>query len=184
MRNRDQDLIGGFLEGEEQATREILDWIRVSCAAFRRRLIMDWEDVQQQVNVELIRLFRAKRFQGRSSLRTYVWRVASNRCIDLVRKQDRWKVEELSETVDLPAADPTPLQQVLRSEETALRLEVLNGMPEACRRLWRMIGAGRSYLEMSQVVGVTQGALRVRISRCRKQAWSHLEAKLSQVQGD
>jgi DNA-directed RNA polymerase specialized sigma24 family protein len=43
-------------------------------------------------------------------------------------------------------------------------------MGDECRRLWRMLVDGFSYREMSDEYGVSEGALRVRVLRCRRKA--------------
>jgi DNA-directed RNA polymerase specialized sigma24 family protein len=41
---------------------------------------------------------------------------------------------------------------------------------DECRRLWLMILDGMSYQQMSQRLGASEGALRVKVLRCRKRA--------------
>ena len=76
--------------------------------------------------------------------------------------------------VALPALVTSILAVMVAStiepESKDLLLRVLERMSEDCRRLWSMVLAGLSYREMSRRTGIAEGALRVRVLRCRKRA--------------
>jgi DNA-directed RNA polymerase specialized sigma24 family protein len=48
--------------------------------------------------------------------------------------------------------------------------QIVEQMSGDCRDLWRSIAAGQSYRQMSRQLGVSEGALRVRVLRCRRRA--------------
>lgn len=171
MRRSEAKLIAAFLAGEAEAVAEIDGWIQQAAWSFRRRLQDEWEDALQEVRMEVTRLLQANKFRGDSSLKTYLWRVACNACVDRVRARRKVYFDDL-ETVDQQwrgAAEPVP-ESARRREDRELALKVLAEMPEDCRRLWRMLFAGLSYRQMSEELGVSQGALRVRVLRCRRRA--------------
>lgn len=171
MRRGEEKLIAAFLAGEAGAVEEIDGWIQQAAWSFRRRLQDEWEDALQDVRMEVTRLLQARKFRGDSSLKTYLWRVTCNACVDRVRAGRKVYFESL-EGVDQPWAatvDPTPAP-AQRREDRELALKVLTEMPEDCRQLWRMIFAGLSYKQMSEKLGVSEGALRVRVLRCRRRA--------------
>ena len=45
-----------------------------------RRLADAWEDVLQELRIEVFRLLEKQQFRGDSSLKTYLWRVVSRSC--------------------------------------------------------------------------------------------------------
>ncbi len=166
----DTQLIEGFLRDEDSAVAEIDGWIRRAAGAYRGRLSNQWDDLLQDLRLEVTHLLREKRFRGKSSLKTYLWQVVHHSCLDKLRLKDRWRWTELEEAIDsgsLPiSGGPPAAASTLRD----LLLRVLEQMSEDCRRLWGMIVAGLSYREMSAREGVSEGALRVRVMRCRKKA--------------
>ena len=106
-----------------------------------------------------------------SSLKTYLWRVTSNACVDRVRSQHKVQWEEL-DSVDQAPDGPARLatERARGGEAHDLLLRVLAEMPQECIDLWRMIVQGYSYRQMSRASGASEGALRVRVLRCRRRA--------------
>lgn len=168
----DDSLIGRFLAGEPAAVGEVDGWLARAATSFRRRLGEQFEDALQDVRLEVTRLLQEGRFRGDSSLKTYLWRVTAHTCLDRLRAGSRWSfVEYDGETAGAadPAA-PLPRQPRPWNADRDLLLRVLARMEEECRRLWSMLIEGLSYREMSQETGVSEGALRVRVLRCRRRA--------------
>jgi RNA polymerase sigma-70 factor (ECF subfamily) len=177
MRSADATLIDGFLDGDGAAVATVDGWIDRAASSYRRRLGHRWDDVLQDLRLEITRLLREERFAGRSSLKTYLYRVVSNRCLNLIRSQRQWRwteIDELdrgAEPAPGPAAPSGRSASGSRRHETRdLLLRVLEKTSPECRRLWRMIVEGLSYREMKERTGVSEGALRVRVLRCRKTA--------------
>lgn len=171
MRLEDKEIIAGFLREEREAISTIESWIAGAALPFRHRLNWQWEDVLQENRMEVARLLRADKFRGESALKTYLSRVVSHTCIDRLRAQSRRQWTELEPLFDQASPDgESPLNLLLDRETNQLMLRVLSDMPNECRELWGMILAGLSYQQMSQRLKVMEGALRVRVLRCRKKA--------------
>lgn len=171
MRQQDRQWIDGLLAGELDAWHQADRWIARAAAPYRARLGDDWPDVLQSVRIELLRLLKQKRFRGESGLKTYLWRVASNACLQHLRRSRTARLVPLEEAPEPEAPTGEGLEG--RQERAAARrlaLEVLGEISGDCRRLWRMILAGDSYSDMAERLGVAAGTLRVRVHRCRKQA--------------
>ncbi len=166
---RDRELVEGLLAGEASSAAEVERWVRLAATSFRSRLGHDWEDAVQDALVEVLESLRAGLFRGEGALRGYVWRTAARNCLDRVRRQRRWVYVELDESRLAPAA-ATALRDLLGKESRERLVALMERLPRTCRELWREILLGRSYREMSERTGVAEGALRVRVLRCRKRA--------------
>lgn len=166
----DQEVVARYLKGEADAVGTVDGWISRAAWPYQRRLADRWDDVLQDVRLEVTRLLGQGKFRGESSLRTYLWRVVSHTCLDQIRSQSKWQ------WTDLDAVDrgdgPTlpPLTLASTREDRDLLLRVLDRVPRECREMWRMIVAGLSYKEMSVRMNVAEGTLRVRVLRCREKA--------------
>ncbi|MCH9649568.1 MAG: sigma-70 family RNA polymerase sigma factor [Deltaproteobacteria bacterium] len=169
MQSSEADLIQRFLDGEEQAVQLVDSWISQAAWGFRQRLSRDWEDVFQEIRLELTRLLIQKKFRGESSLKTYLWRVVNHTCIDRVRALSRWRWEALDD-LDHRGVLVQHAKQGDRKEFRDLMLRVVEQSSEECRKLWRLVLEGYSYREMSESLGVAEPTLRVRVLRCRKKA--------------
>lgn len=170
MRAEDTVLMAGFLQGAGQSVRIVEGWVRAAASGFRGRLGSEWEDCIQDCLLETTRIFREGKFRGDSSLRTYLWRVTSNLCISRLRRRHRAAHDILNE-MDLPSGETSPLQETLNRDFGRVALQVWRRASEDCRHLWSMILDGSSYRQMSESTGVSSGALRVRVLRCRRMAW-------------
>jgi RNA polymerase sigma-70 factor (ECF subfamily) len=170
MAAEDWEMVTRFLKGEREALGIVDGWISRAAWPYQRRLADRWDDVLQEVRLEVTRLLGQGKFRGESSLRTYLWRVVSHTCLDQIRAQSKWKWTDLDglDSADEPAATAPAISA--RQEDKDLLLRVLDRVPQDCRELWRMIVAGLSYREMSLRMSVAEGTLRVRVLRCREKA--------------
>ncbi len=166
----DADVAQRFLAGDRQAIRTVDSWILRAAWPFERRLRHRWDDVLQDVRLEITRLLAQGRFHGDSSLKTYLFRVVSHTCVDQVRALTRRPTENLDDLagIDQPLAPgPSPAD---READRDLLLRVLDRVPGECRSMWKMLASGISYQEMSDRMAVAPGTLRVRVLRCREKA--------------
>lgn len=170
-RTEDQELIARFLQKESAAVQLVQDWIARAAAPFRQRLAGQWEDARQEALLEVTRLFERGVFRGEASLKTYLWRVVNHVCLKQLRAQMKTHYVDLDSLAELSGpAEASPLQQLLHKETAWLILRVLAEMPPECRGLWQMILDGLNYEQMSQRLGASEGALRVKVLRCRRRA--------------
>ncbi|HVR10489.1 MAG TPA: RNA polymerase sigma factor [Thermoanaerobaculia bacterium] len=168
MPNSDQEVVSRYLQGDAEAVDTVDSWISRAAWPYQRRLSSRWEDVLQDVRLEVTRLLGQGKFRGESSLRTYLWQVVSHTCLDQLRAQGRWQWTEL-EALDEGGGTSAP-PATGGHEDRDLVQRVLGRASGDCREMWRLIAMGHSYREMSQRLGVAEGTLRVRVLRCREKA--------------
>lgn len=167
----DREVVARFLRGDPDAVSTVDGWIERAAWPYQRRLSSRWDDVLQDVRLEVTRLLGDGKFRGESSLRTYLWRVVSHTCLDQIRSQSKWQwadLETLEQEDGRAAAPPRPAAE--DHVERDLLLRVLDRASQECRELWRMLVLGLSYREMSLRLDVAEGTLRVRVLRCRERA--------------
>lgn len=166
-----EDFIQAYLEGDPASVAEVDDWIQAAARSYFRRLASQWDDVLQDVRLEVFRALGRGEFRGEAQLRTYVWRVVSHSCLDRIRSASRWRWTDVETSSEAQAIGEIRQTGRTVSVETAdLVGRVLAEVSEDCRGLWRMIVEGLTYREMSDKLGVSEGALRVRVLRCRRRA--------------
>jgi RNA polymerase sigma-70 factor, ECF subfamily len=177
MQAEDAEVVARFLRGEPRAVGAVDAWISRAAYPYQRRLASRWDDVLQDIRLEVTRLLQQGKFRGESSFKTYLWRVVSHTCLDQIRADARvqWADFEPESEADgavsaLPGRSMAAPGPAVRSEVKDLLLRVLERVPPDCRDLWRMVHAGLSYKEMSERLGVAEGTLRVRVLRCREKA--------------
>ncbi len=174
--------IAAYLRGDPEEVAQIDRWIEKAARSYARRLGDHWEDVLQDIRLEVFRLLQKGQFRGEARLKTYLWRVVAHSCLDRIRQGERWQWTDLDGAPELETVTRHREHKADPSNETIdLITRVLERTSEECRRLWQMILDGRSYREMSRIEGASEGTLRVRVLRCRKKATEIRDLLLGQA---
>ncbi|MDE0654524.1 MAG: RNA polymerase sigma factor [bacterium] len=130
-----------------------------------RRLAGNDTDAADAAQEALIAISRGlKRFDGRSSFTTWSYRVATNACLDELRRRQRRQAEPLPDQLGSGRVDPV-------GERISARIDIdsaLTGLPEEFRvPVVLRDQAGLSYDEISEVLSIPPGTVRSRIARGR-----------------
>jgi len=163
----ERQLIADYLRGDSGAFRTVGEWIDTALKGGFFSLRQDWDDVRQEVQARLLQNLKLDRFDGRSTLRTYVMRITRNVCVDATRRSSRRR-ERCLVPADLamtpegsgePAPDPLARDVVLK---------IMTALSEGERLLIEMIfGENCSYSEAAQRLGIKEGAVKTRVFRCK-----------------
>lgn len=103
---------------------------RAELTAYCRRMLGSSFDAEDAVQETLLRAWRAsERFEGRASLRTWLYRIATNVCLDALGRSARQPVpvEELPNPTD-PHTQPDPSDHVLARERLRLAMVTAIGI--------------------------------------------------------
>jgi RNA polymerase sigma-70 factor (TIGR02960 family) len=91
--------------GDEDAFRELIDPYRAELQLHCYRILGSLQDAEDQLQETLIAAWRGlERFEGRTSLRSWLYRIATNRCLNALRDRRR-RPQEVSSMVEPP--EPT-----------------------------------------------------------------------------
>lgn len=118
-------------------------------------------DLFQEVLVNLWKGFGS--FEGRSNIRTWVYRVSLNTCISQDRKKKRRKTVPLSMNINLFEDKDEDTRQV---DMLHNRISKLQPFDRAIVLLWL---ENLSYEEIGTIVGITAKNVSVRLYRIREQ---------------
>jgi len=104
---REGDLLRRARTGDEPAFRELAEAHRRELQLHCYRIVGSVQDAEDLVQETLLAAWRAlESFQGRASLRTWLYRIATNRCLNALRDRGR----RLPELPAPPADAPMPPQ--------------------------------------------------------------------------
>jgi RNA polymerase sigma factor (sigma-70 family) len=165
----DARLIALLLAGDSAGITRVRAWVAAALTRYRGRLGADVEDLEQEVLLDLMEALAAGRFRRQSRLETYVFSFARFKCVDRLRalgRRDMVEIDDEALTFDAPSA----LEELAQRETAELAARIVEALPAPCRELWEMIADGMSYREMSGATGLSEGAIRVRVHRCRQRA--------------
>jgi RNA polymerase sigma-70 factor (ECF subfamily) len=120
------------------------------------------EDALQEALIDAWR--RIGRFRGESAFSTWMYRVVTNRCLDMLRRRPPLPVDRIGESA---APDSPERSAEVDAGMVALRRELGSLRPELriCWVLRELEGLG--YTEIAQITGASEDAVRGRIHRAR-----------------
>lgn len=140
--------------------REHKDTIYMVCYMFSK----DNDEVQDLYQEILINLWRSlPSFEGRSNVRTWLWRVSLNTCISIDRKKRRGKSIPLEVDIDLYNDADRDTKQIKLLHE---RINRLGPFDRAIILLWL---ENMSYEEIGAIVGISEKNVSVRLYRIKEQ---------------
>ncbi|KPJ52610.1 hypothetical protein AMJ39_07445 [candidate division TA06 bacterium DG_24] len=185
MEQTDAELVNAARGGDEQAIRDLLGRYRTAVFNLAFRILRNEEDATDAAQETFIRVFRAlDRFDERQRFKPWILRIASNYCIDQIRKRD-WRtvsfdtpIETEDGTLEMELAGPGPQpDEVLERKEQRMVIEqAIDSLPPDYRMAIVLRHTeGLSYEEIADVLGVPLGTVKARIHRAR----SALQKKLA-----
>lgn len=141
----------------------------------------DAEDLTQEVFFKIYR--NLAKFEGRSSLKTWIYRIALNTGKNELRRRARrpevesTSVDELAETL---AGDLTPEEQwLIQVRNRNLRQALKQLQPEQLEVIRLKDFEQRQYAEIAELLGISLSAAKMRVQRARialQQYYTLLEA--------
>jgi RNA polymerase sigma-70 factor, ECF subfamily len=87
---RERDLLEATRSGDEGAFRNLVEPYRSELQAHCYRMLGSLQDAEDALQEALLRAWRGlPRFEGRSSLRSWLYRIATNTCLDAIGKRPK-----------------------------------------------------------------------------------------------
>jgi len=131
------------------------------------------DDLAQEV---LVAVWQAlPRFRGESSVKTFVLRIAHNRCLSLAWQRARRPSAPTAELIHLPDPSPAIDEQVATRQRTERLFEHVRTLPLGQRQVLTLALEGLSHAEIAAVVGITAENVAVRLGRAREALRRSLE---------
>ncbi|MCI8811917.1 MAG: sigma-70 family RNA polymerase sigma factor [Oscillibacter sp.] len=163
-------------QGDQDAFEQLVRAYEKRVFALTLRMCGNPEDAAEAAQEAFLAVWQGlKFFRGESSFSTWLYRLASNACVDLLRREGRYRAAAGpsldDEELRLETADPAPTPQEA-AERAELRRQIENGL-RALPAEYRQVLILRemhqlSYEEIGQTLSLDPGTVKSRISRGRK----------------
>ena len=182
------ELIARTLAGDDGAFAELVEPYEAKVYNLAFRMCANREDAFDLAQESFLKAYRSlARFKGKASFSTWLYRIASNTCLDQLRRVKRTgprvslddPIETASGTLQREVADNTfePEQLALRAEVgSEIRAAVAQLPPDHRMAILLREFQQLSYEEIAQAMGCSTGTVKSRINRARSALRDRLAA--------
>ena len=183
------DLVKRCQAGETEAFDELVTRYRTRIFAMIYNMVHNEQDAWDLAQDSFVKAWKSiKRFRGRSSFYTWIYRIVMNVTIDWLRKKqvkgagvefdDAIQLREVNPaSKTLPKADPLPYE---RMERTEVRARIDNAIaqlsPEHRAVILMKETEGMQYHEIAEALGCSIGTVMSRLFYARKKLQNLLKA--------
>lgn len=119
------------------------------------------EDLRQDIAIAIMKA--APAFRGDASMKTYIYRIAHNCGIDLIKRRKEEGVEFVEE--HYKTANPGPEERTLEKEKRERLAAAIRRLPLSTRQPLVLRLEGLSYKEIAEVLDLTTSNVGVRLHR-------------------
>ena len=177
----DQEIIQQILSGQTEAYGELIRQYNRKVVGYCLSMLSNQTEAQEAAQDIFVKAYHSlRKFKGNSSFSTWLYRITTNHCLDILRKRTRRKTVSLDALVE---AEGDHIERLFAVESTAasplenrdLIQKILATLPEDYRTILTLREAdGLEYQEIADVMGCSLDAVKGRLSRARKQLQEHL----------
>ena len=177
---KERSLIQKAKQGDMRAFEELILKHEKIVYNLALRMMNHSEDAQDIAQEVFLKAYRSlSNFDERSAFSTWLYRITHNTCIDEMRKRKGKQTYSLEEELEseegtmqrqIADAGDTPEESLLRAEQKSEILQALDRLSEEHKAaiLLRDV-KGLSYEEIAEILELSLGTVKSRISRARNQ---------------
>lgn len=148
-----------FAEGKEKALELAIDKYGQAILRYCHNILCDYYEAQDATQITFIKAYNKRAtYDFQKQLASWLYKIAYNTCIDIIRKRKRVKFTEI-----------IPSQQEKDNympENIKNALMTLNGLDRAL--VYGRVMEEKSYAELATIHGKSEAALRKRYERAKK----------------
>jgi len=162
-RTRDNELIARVVAQDKTAMKDIYMAYAPALGGFIRLYLANPNDVADILHDTMLEVWmKAARFEGRSSLKTWIFSIARYKAIDKNRKQVR--IHYSDELIELEDEAPDPAEVLEISQDMQfVRLGVEQLKPDHRRAVHLSYFEDLTYKEIAEIEGCPEGTIKTRI---------------------
>ncbi len=158
----DRELIEAFTLGEESAFTALVIKYREGVYRIARRMLGNHEDAADVAQEVFIRAHRAlHRFDGRSQLYTWLYRIAVNLCLDARARSVRLPVADLEEGRHEQTPGPGTEEAFEGREAGRAVVRAVSALPPRQRAMVALrLYQDMPYQEIARIMGCSEGTVK------------------------
>lgn len=187
-KSEDIQLITAAKEGNQAAYEKLTRKYKNLISTLIARMIKQTDDIEDLTQETFIKAFQfLDRFDNQFSFSTWLFKIASNNCIDYLRKKKlkTFSIDKQMDAVDdemyfeIPDTDLMPDKKIVERERKQIIEEAIASLPEKYRRviLLRHFEM-KEYEEIAEELNLPLGTVKAHIFRARELLNKFLKNKL------
>ena len=168
--------------GDHEAFRVLVERYQGRLYRLALRVLRDEEQARDAVQEAFLKMYRSlDRFEGRSSIYTWMYRLVMNQCIDAKRRDRSDRHTEFEEERGMGAFEteavpvggsgslPHPEDELEKSELRGFVQSAVDALPEDARRTFLLREVdGLSYAEIAKSLRIPKGTVMSRLHYARR----------------
>lgn len=180
----EKKIIEKVLGGDANAFEELVLKYEKTVYNLALRMVGDRDDASDMTQEAFIKAYGSlSSFRGDSKFSVWIYRIATNVCLDFLRSKSRKQQVSLTVSddddedaqLDIPDPKADPEQQLMQKISMQSVEEGLKTLPDKQRQIlvMRELG-GMSYAEIGKALSLEEGTVKSRIFRARKRLCTFL----------
>lgn len=179
----EKKIIEKVLGGDANAFEELVLKYEKTVYNLALRMVGDRDDASDMTQETFIKAYGSlSSFRGDSKFSVWIYRIATNVCLDFLRSKSRKQQVSLTVSdddedaqLDIPDPSSAPEQQLMQKMSMQSVEEGLKSLPDKQRQIlvMRELG-GMSYAEIGAALSLEEGTVKSRIFRARKRLCTFL----------
>lgn len=173
----DAELVRRWLAGDDRAATAIVGRHAPALARFAASA-GEREGIDELVQDTFVRAFNSlESFRGESSLRTWLFTIERRLMLDRRRAERRLSARVVAESAEEAGTSAYDPLDALVAQETEARVGAALGRLSPMQRevFTLRVQEGRSYKEIAEILGSTEGAARVHYHNAMRQIKEHID---------
>lgn len=172
----DRDLIARVAKQDSAALRALFTRHQVKLYRFLIRIVRNEAVAEELVNETFIKVWtKAKSFNNQSSVSTWIFTIARNEALSLLRKKSEAALDDgVAEQIE----DESDTQEVsvAKKDKGALMRDCINKLSDAHREVVDLVYyQEKSVSEVSQILEIPENTVKTRMYHARQQLSTHFK---------
>lgn len=185
----EQEMVAQCKKGDRDAFNELVLAYQKQVFNIAYGMLSDYEDASDASQEVFVKVYKSiASFRGQSSFTTWLYRICSNVCNDMLRKRQRRGVtvsldngdDEENGMQQEPVSDaPSPEEQVQMNERQRVLVQAINELPPDYREVILYADIKNlSYDEIALILRCPNGTVKSRLNRARNALRKKLSSKM------
>ena len=176
---RDYKLVNSALGGDQKAYTKLMGLYRDPLFFMMKRMVQNIDDAEDLTIEVFGKAFKMlEKYTPKYAFSTWLFKIASNHCIDFLRKQNKHKMLSIDERIDdedmspgdiIKAETPDPEEKMIREQKDTILQDFIKKLhPDYQEILKLKYFYGLSYLEISEELSIPLGTVKARLFRSKE----------------